>query len=302
MTMRARFVVALVVVGLVLTGCSGIGGLAAASEKGNAALVNGEPVTLAAFNEQVKLVQDSMVEQGLDPKSDEGKRTLEQMRSDLLQQMIDVELMRQAAADEGIVISSADVEARLAQIMKDAGGADAFKKSLKESGLTEAQFRSLILRDQMIYEQLYEKLTARLPATAEQVRVRHILVNSEQDATAVMARLAKGEDFAVVAKEVSLDGGTKENGGDLGFFPRGVFDPSFEYAAFSLKLNEVSKVKTDYGYHVIVVTERDAARTIAPEYVQFLGDEAVNTYMEGLRGKAKIEILIKLAPTATVSP
>lgn len=301
MTIRARFVAALLLAGLVLSGCSGVAGIGAASAKGDAALVNGKPITMADFNEQVKLVQDSLVEQGLDAKSSEGKQTLEQMRSDLLQQMIDVELMRQAAAAEGIVVSNADVDARLAQIIKDAGGADAFKKSLQESKLTEAQFRSLILRDQMIYERLYDKLVAKLPSTAEQVRARHILLSTEKDATDVMARLSKGEDFAAVAKEVSLDTSTKDSGGDLGFFPRGVFDPAFEQAAFTLKLNEVSRVKTDYGYHVIQVIEKDPSRAIAPEFVQFMGDEAINGYMEGLRAVAKIEILVKLAATPTLA-
>jgi len=301
MTIRARCAVALILAGLVLTGCGGAGSSGTATEKGNAALVNGKPITMADFNEQVKLVQDSLVEQGLDSKSAEGKATIEQMRYDLLQQMIDVELMRQAATDEGIVVSDADVDARLAQIVKDAGGAEAFKKNLEEASLTEAQFRALILRDQMIYEKLYDKLVAGLPQTADQVRARHILVNTEQDATNVMARLSKGEDFAAVAKEVSLDTSSKDSGGDLGFFPRGVLDAAFEQLAFGLKLNEVGKVKTDYGYHVIQVTEKDASRALAPDIVQFLGDEAINGYMEGLRAKAKIDVLAKFSPTPTPS-
>jgi parvulin-like peptidyl-prolyl isomerase len=294
MSIRARLVVALVLATIVLAGCGTIGG-------GNAAIVNGKAVSMAEFDKQVKIVQESMISQGLDPKTEDGKATLDQMRSDLLNQMIDIELMRQAATKEGITVTDADVNNRVAQIKADAGGDAEFKKSLTESNLTEEEFRTLVVRDQIVYERLYDKLSAALPATAEQVRARHILLNTEKEATDAVARLAKGEDFAALAQALSLDTGSKDSGGDLGFLPRGLLDPAFEAVVFSLKVNEVSTVKTDYGYHVVQVVAHEASRQIEPEIMQYLGEEAINNYMENLRATAKIERLVKLAATPTPS-
>jgi peptidyl-prolyl cis-trans isomerase C len=78
-------------------------------------------------------------------------------------------------------------------------------------------------------------------------------------------------------------------------------DPAFEQAVFSLKLNEAGMVKTDYGYHVVQVLEKDANRAIEADIQQALGDQAINTYMENLRTDAKIERLVKTGATATPS-
>ena len=91
----------------------------------------------------------------------------------------------------------------------------------------------------------------------EQVRARHILVKTLADAKDVVERLNRGEDFAVLAKEKSLDASNKQTGGDLGFFGRGQMVPAFDAAAFKLKAGEVSDpVKTQFGFHVIKLEQR----------------------------------------------
>ncbi len=294
MSMRGRLLT-LMLVGVVLAGCSGVG------NSGKAALVNGKAITLADYNKQVQLVQDSMVAQGIDPKTAEGKATIEQMRSDVLDQMIDIELMRQGAAKEGITVTKADEDERIAKMKTDAGGADVFKKSMEDAKLTEAEFRTLIVRDQLVYERLYDKLANALPQSSEQVRARHILLNTEQEAANALSRLTKGEDFAAVTKEISLDTSSKDDGGDLGFFPRGLLDPAFETAIFTMKVQEIKTVKTDYGYHVVQVLEHAADRALDPEYVQYLGEEAFNTFLENLRTTAKVERYVKFAAAPTPS-
>jgi hypothetical protein len=85
-----------------------------------------------------------------------------------------------------------------------------------------------------------------------QIRVSHILVQSEADALQVLDRLSKGEAFEAVAREMSTDRGTANKGGDLGLFGRGDLMPEFEKVAFALRVGEVSKsVKTALGYHII---------------------------------------------------
>ncbi len=108
----------------------------------------------------------------------------------------------------------------------------------------------------------------------ERRRARHILISVPSgadeavDAQAKAAiesareRVAKGEDFAVVAKEISQDPGTKGRGGDLGEFGRGVMDPAFEQAAFSLAKGQLSEpVRSRFGYHLIETTEITPATT-----------------------------------------
>lgn len=102
----------------------------------------------------------------------------------------------------------------------------------------------------------------------EQRRAQHILVTvdagadaaAEADAKARIAaireRLAAGEDFALVAREVSQDPGSAPQGGDLGLFAKGVMDPAFEQAAFTLEVGQLSEpVRSQFGYHLIQVTE-----------------------------------------------
>ena len=88
------------------------------------------------------------------------------------------------------------------------------------------------------------------------VRTSHILVKDEGTARKLKAEIEGGSDFAKVAKKNSLCP-SKENGGDLGFFGKGQMVKEFENAAFSLEVGVVSApVKTEFGYHLIVVTEK----------------------------------------------
>src|SRR5689334_10212401 len=87
------------------------------------------------------------------------------------------------------------------------------------------------------------------------IRARHILVADEATANDIKKQLDAGAKFEDLAKKYSTDTGTKDKGGDLGWFGKGKMDPDFEKAAFALKVNEISgPVKTQYGYHIIQKT------------------------------------------------
>jgi peptidyl-prolyl cis-trans isomerase D len=97
----------------------------------------------------------------------------------------------------------------------------------------------------------------------EQRRARHILVDDEATALAVKARLDQGEDFAKLAAELSKDGGSAENGGDLGLVAKGVMVGPFDDAMFSMKPDEVrGPVKTEFGYHLIQLMEVQAGTNV----------------------------------------
>jgi parvulin-like peptidyl-prolyl isomerase len=120
-------------------------------------------------------------------------------------------------------------------------------------GISERTLRS-IYEAQLYREKLQAELTKDLTATDEQVWARHILVQTAEEADAIYERLQNGEDFAELAKELSLDTGSGAVGGDLGWFGKGAMVAPFEEAAFSLEVGEISQpVQSDFGYHIIQV-------------------------------------------------
>jgi hypothetical protein len=124
--------------------------------------------------------------------------------------------------------------------------------------LTADQVNDLILRPAVIKTKLVAALAGNDATTAEQVHARQILVATEDQAIAARKELDAGADFAAVAAKYSTDTGSKDKGGDLGWFGKGVMIPEFETVAFSLKPGEISQpVKSQFGYHIIQVLEKD---------------------------------------------
>jgi parvulin-like peptidyl-prolyl isomerase len=106
-------------------------------------------------------------------------------------------------------------------------------------------------------QQLEQEAIDAVPTSSPQVRAQHILVSNEDDAALALERLEAGENFAELAAEMSLDPGSKENGGDLGWFPKGVMTPTFELAAFELEPGQISKpIQSPFGFHIILVLEK----------------------------------------------
>lgn len=146
----------------------------------------------------------------------------------------------------------------------------------------------------------------------EEIHAAHILVKSKDEADAVLKRLKKGENFAEIAKDKSEDPGSKNRGGDLGFFPRGQMVPAFEDAAFKLKPGELSDpVQTPFGYHIIKAIEKKGGKTLTLEAAQPMIQQklmqekqtkAFDTIVAALKAKAKItlheDLLTEEAPPA----
>jgi peptidyl-prolyl cis-trans isomerase C len=141
----------------------------------------------------------------------------------------------------------------------------------------------------------YDAEVAKLPPV-EEVRARHILVKTEDEAKAVIKELGEGKDFAELAKAKSTDP-NKSDGGDLGYFKKGMMVPEFEAAAFAMQKGEVSKepIKTQFGFHVIKVEDKRNAPPPEFDQVKDQVKQIVlrDKYMEILKSTkstAKIEI------------
>lgn len=129
----------------------------------------------------------------------------------------------------------------------------------------------------------------------QEVSARHILVESEDDAKTIAADLKKGGDFAAIAKEKSKDPGSKDTGGDLGFFTKDQMVPEFAEAAFKLDKGQISDpVKSQFGWHVIRVDDKRAKQPPSFEQVKdqienFVQRKAQADLIQKLRAEAKID-------------
>jgi peptidyl-prolyl cis-trans isomerase C len=143
---------------------------------------------------------------------------------------------------------------------------------------------------------LYEE-TSKEMKPEEEVRARHILVESEEDAKKAAARVKGGEDFAKVAAEISTDPGSKTDGGELGFFTKDRMVAPFAEAAFKMKPNEISDpVKSQFGWHVIQVEEKRTKPVpsfdeMKEQVEQYLTRRAQQEAVLALRATGKLEKL-----------
>lgn len=129
-------------------------------------------------------------------------------------------------------------------------------------GLTESEFRALV-ETQVLFRKLQDAMGAEAPTSAEQVRARHILVDTEEKAKEIAERIKAGASFEEMAKAESTDSATKEQGGDLGWFPRGQMVAEFDNAVFELPVGQVSApVSTPFGWHLIEVLEKAQDRPL----------------------------------------
>ncbi len=255
-----------------------------------AAVVNGQTITTAAYQRQVELATNYLKRNGVDETTDDGKVMIDQMKQEVLSQMIDQELINQAAKKQGLSVDSAEVDKSLAEIVTELGGQSQLDAWLKTSLFTMDELRQTV-REQLIVEKVFNKVAESVSTVSEQIHARHILVGTKEEADAVLARLAKGEDFAAVAADASLDDGSKADGGDLGFFPKGFMVPEFETAAFALQAGKTSEpIKTQFGYHIINVVERDPARPLDEQMLHANQQEAFATWIESQRKSAKIDM------------
>ena len=122
---------------------------------------------------------------------------------------------------------------------------------------------------QVLERKLLDDLTAELPRVEKQVWARHILVADEVTALTVIERLNNGEDFAVLAKELSTDTGSAQNGGDLGWFGSGAMVAEFEAAAFALENPgdyTTTPVASDFGFHIIQLIAKQDRPLTAEQY------------------------------------
>ncbi len=210
----------------------------------------------------------------------------DQRRPFLLRVLIDMKVMAKAGRDAGM------------------GDTPLFKQRLaylEERALRRAYFADAIANSvtEEAVRAEYDKLVADFKP-AEEIRASHILVATEEEAKAIKAELDGGADFATIAKEKSIDPGAA-NGGDLGFFGKGMMVAPFEEAAYALtEIGQVSEpVQSQFGWHIIKLEEkRESAPPTFEQVASQLQQQLLMTTFDGTVAKLMEGVTIDIPDAA----
>jgi peptidyl-prolyl cis-trans isomerase C len=287
------------------------------------ARVNGEDVKKAAF-EQMLRSMEMRAGQPIPP-----ERRDEILRG-ALDQLVVFTLLQQESKNRHIAVPDAEINQRIEQFRGQFPNQDAFEKALKARGMSMDTLKHDALVDLSVTKLMDAEMANQAIASdqeckdfyaknpdkfkqGESVRASHILVRVDPKADAATRKKARAEidsvlkqarsggDFAKLAQEHSQDGSAAQ-GGDLNYFGRGQMVPEFEKAAFSLKPGQISDVvQTQFGYHIIKVTDHKEPRTVpfdeaSGQIKQFLTEQRkqqhADEFIAELKKKSKIEVLI----------
>ncbi len=215
----------------------------------------------------------------------------EMMSYDKLDQEVKEEIIRSIVVGDLIL-----QEAKQAKINEELE----YKKGLQlaENQIMQRVFIEKIVKKNLTEEKLQAKYKEMVAEQADkyEYKVSHILVKTEDEAKQIEKKLSKGEAFAALAKEYSLDN-NKEDGGSLAYFSTGQMVPSFEQAVEKLKVGEISgPIKTDFGYHIIKLEDKRKAvvqsfEELRTKISEDISAQFIQEYIEQLKAKSKVEFL-----------
>jgi peptidyl-prolyl cis-trans isomerase C len=273
-----------------ISGCSGpnntpsevsVTDTPASTQEPMALIVNGEGITVTEYQAELTRLQQAETDLGISSSAQE-------QHDKVIVNFTDQLLLAQAAAQAGFIVDDATLQARIDALATKMGGADKLQVWESANGYTDAAFRTA-LRREIVVAWEKDQICNSVPTTADQVHARQILVQDEGNANSYYQQLQSGTDFAELA--YTLD---QTTGGDLGWFPQGYLtQPEIETAVFAMQPGQYSSViKTQLGYHIIYVIERDATHVLSVDARRILQENALTAWLTSARATATIQILI----------
>lgn len=259
------------------------------------------PATLSAAEVVAKVngkdITDTdlkQLEQALPPELLQKAKEKGDIKADLINQLVDLKVLTDAAMAAGLD-KKKDVQDAIArskeQVIVQAFVFEQLKSKVNDAAI-EAEYKTL--KDKFMAEIKDKK----------EVKVRHILVADEAAAKKVIDRLKAGEDFQKLARELSVDKQSGQDGGDLGYILEGTV-ADFDAALAAIKTGQTSAAptKTQFGYHIFKVDDRRAAKPpkfedVKDQLGQRVQQKAFIELVKKLRDKATVEIVSKDAPAA----
>lgn len=245
------------------------------------ARVNGTQI----FDSDVNLSaqEQGLVDEGLSlPKNDAQYRRV-------LDELIDQRLLALDAESQGLN-SERDAKIRLAAARERILGNMRVERHLRDA-VNETAIR-----------RMYEE-QSKLAARGDEVRARHILVKEKAKADVILKQVDAGANFAALAREHSLDAGSSDRGGDLGYFTQDMLNSDFSRPAFNAaKGSVIGPLKSEFGWHIAEVLDRRPAaqpgfEELKPKIANFMTFDAIQDLLTDLRGRADIVIPDEIPPT-----
>lgn len=231
---------------------------------------------------------------------------------DTLDSLVTNKMIEMEAKKEKVKVTGTEIDEELTKLQESYGGEEAFTSALEQNNVSMDKIREdiefYLLAEKLIEPDIAitdEEMKTYFEENKdsfdekEQVKASHILVEDEATAKKVKEELDSGKDFAELAKEYSTDTSNAADGGDLGYFSKGEMAEEFEKAAFEIEVNTVSNpVKTDFGYHIIKVSDKKAAKAATFEehkdkIKELLFDEKIQTEYPNWLEEKKSEYDIK---------
>ena len=270
---KSRILLVSLASSLALIACGPANVPVAGTAKNAAAVVNGEPIS------------ESMLDMMLKERASMGRQNDVEVRKAYIERLAMQLLITQEAVKKGLD-KTADVQNQLT-LARQSVLIDAYIKDF---------VKNLKISDDMLRAE-YDKMKAEHGGT--EYKARHILVKSEAEAKDIIAKLNKNpKAFEALAKEKSIDTGSKVKGGDLGWFEPELMVPEFGNAVTKLAKGKFSEVpvKTQFGYHVIMLDDTrekqfESMDQMKAELTRKLQQELLKKRIEELRAKAKVEVL-----------
>ncbi len=240
------------------------------------AIVNGEGITEEAYQAERKLYQAAS-----------GEEITAEDEERILENLVAQTLLAQAAVENGFVLDESMYQERLSYLQEQRGGAQGLLDWMETYGYSEAGFRSTLSRA-IAAAWMRDQIASGVPAAADQVQARQILLYTAEEANQVFTQLQAGNDFRNLA--IQYDPLT---GGDLGWFPQGyLLDPKLDEVAFSLAPGEYSPViETLAGFHILLIEDRDPQRPLSPEALLLLQARAIQAWVETRQSESEIQYL-----------
>jgi peptidyl-prolyl cis-trans isomerase C len=245
------------------------------------ALVNGDPIPGDIYAIHLAQYQAAQAETGT-------LLATENIQQLVLDDLIDRQLLAQAARAEGFVLDEATIDQRLAAVVEQAGGQAAFDAWLAAQGYTADLFR-IELGLEIEAGWMRTQITDAVPTTAEQVEARQILLTDRFSADRLLGQLEGSTPFQQV-----VENNDAQQLGYLGWFPRGyLLQPEVEEAAFALQPGQFSQVvESSIGFHLIEVLNREADRPLSPQARLALQMKALEEWLAAQRAQAIVENLL----------
>jgi parvulin-like peptidyl-prolyl isomerase len=282
---RSSQVYGAVVVGILVIVALGVVGYAFTSDyvekqrrPGSTAIqIEDTRIRLDYFSKRLKMYVDQFGGQGADAAQ---PTTAVPAVSDLL---IQEEIVHRFAAERQITASEDEIKnaiaTRIGAKVDDANFDVIFKQEVTRSELSEDEYRRMV-EATVLSDKLRTGFEAEVPKTAESVHFRQILVGSDEKAQEIVDKLKAGGDFAKLAAESSIDGATKDKGGDLGWVPKGVLAASLEELVFPLEPKEVTTIPISQAVYVIEMVEKDDNHEVVAEQKSNLASRAFGDWVE----------------------